>query len=249
MLKSKKQKMLAAMVLASSALGVSGASAWGNSLLNIDLKDFAPLQQVLSFYDSMGRQFAAEFQNYSTITEAAINELIGAQGQFSPTQTKQETEKKFDKDNLLSSSINTGMTALGTNDLAGQQVLSKESQEGTKTVKKEMESLDKLTVNVSDEVYYRSQEAQTSTSSQEVLKKISAQLSGQADIAAAQTRLSVIQNTSAQDLKVNLAALNVAAASQLEREMGKTQAEQIAKMGNQTAHVNAVARNLLMPTQ
>jgi hypothetical protein len=257
MLKSKKQKALAG-VLAIGMLGASGFSAraidlgklFGNlGTMSTELQNSPLLKDALSFYNDFGNTFSTAIQNYTTLPQTAIGQLLGGEGQFAPTDTKNETERKSDPKNLLDLNTKQGTAALATNELAGQQVLSKPAQEGIKKANQEMADLDKLTVDISDDVYFASKDALQMESSQDVLKTISGQLSGQADIAAAQTRLSVIQNSSMQNLKMNTAALNVAAASQLERDMGKNQAEKISQVNNQAAQANVVWRNMLLPTQ
>ncbi len=257
MLKSKKQKALVG-VLAIGMLGGSGFSAhalnFGNLFGNLgsmstELQNSPLVKDALSFYNDFGNTFSTAIQNYTTLPQTAINQILGAEGQFAPTDAKNETERKSDPKNLLDLNTKQGTAALATNELAGQQVLSKPAQDGIKKANQEMDDLDKLTVRISDDVYFASKDALQMESSQDVLKTISGQLSGQADIAAAQTRLSVIQNSSMQNLKMNTAALNVAAASQLERDMGKEQAAKISLLNSQAAHANIVNRNLQMPAQ
>jgi hypothetical protein len=251
MLKSKKQKALAG-VLAIGLVGASTVSAQGagfnlNDLLGISggLKDNQIVKDVMSFYTKIGDTFSTEIQNYTNITQQAIDQIRGVQGQFTPIEAKKEIDQKVDPNNPLSVNTNIGKAALGTNENAGNQVLSKQGQEAIKATNKKMEKMEQLTTELSDDVFFAGVDAQGSSSSQEVLKTMSLQLSGQADIAAAQVRMSVVQNTSMMDLKMNTAALNVAAASELEREMGKNQADKIDRMNSSASHLSSVQRNLL----
>jgi hypothetical protein len=252
---TKKQVAMLAGVVSIGFVGMNTASARGAFdlgsfvLSSTGLNDNQIVKDVMAFYNNLGNVFSAGIQDYTTITQQAIDQVRGVQGQFAPTDTKKEIDQKADPNNPLSLNTKIGTAAWATNDLAAQQVLSKPGQEGIKAANEKMKTIEQLTTNLSDNVFYAGVDAQSFSSSQDVLKTISIQLSGQADIAAAQVRLSVVQNSSMQDLKMNAAALNVAAASQLERDLGKNQAEKIDKWNDYSAHTNAVWRNMLLPTQ
>jgi hypothetical protein len=248
---TKKQILVLAGVVSIGFVGMNTASARGAFNLgeflaaSSGLKDNQVVRDVMAFYNNLGNTFSAGIQDYTTITQQAIDQVRGVQGQFAPTDTKKEIDQKADPNNPLSLNTKIGTAAWATNDLAAQQVLSKPGQEGIKAANEKMKVLEQLTTELSDDVFYAGVDAQGFTSSQDVLKTLSIQMSGQADIAAAQVRLSVVQNSSMQDLKMNAAALNVAAASQLERDLGKNQAEKIDKMNGGASHLSSVQRNLL----
>jgi hypothetical protein len=253
---TKKQVAMLAGVVSIGFVGMSTVSARGAGFNPLDflaantgLKDNQIVKDVMSIYNNLGNVFSLGIQDYTTITQQAIDQVRGVQGQFAPTDTKKEIDQKADPNNPLSLNTKIGTAAWATNDVAAQQVLSKQGQEGIKDANEKMKVLEQLTTDLSDDVFFAGKFAQDYESSQEVLKTISMQLSGQADISAAQVRLSVVQNSSMQDLKMNAAALNVAAASQLERDLGKNQAEKIDKWNDYSSHTNAVWRNMLLPTQ
>jgi hypothetical protein len=141
-------------------------------------------------------------------------------GQFSPLETIGATNKPSPND--LAGLATNGIAEKATASLAANQVLSKPAQEANKKIKDEILKLDQAASKVSDQVFVDARDAQKSSSTQDVLKLMSYQLSGQADIQAAQVRLMGLQNNSNQELLTQLAAANAVNASSESRKQSLT---------------------------
>jgi flagellin-specific chaperone FliS len=129
------------------------------------------------------------------------------------------------------------------NALSAGQVLSKEAQNNAAQVQQQNTELNSNTVALADDVFNLGEEAQSSQSSQEILKKIARQMSGQTDINASLMQMSVLNANSNQELKMQTAAINQGIASNLEQEQGKNQKESIKELRESLSQVRSQWNN------
>jgi hypothetical protein len=235
--KPGKVAIAAGVTVGLFSFGAVGARA---GLLE-DLKNFAVVLNALDQFKNIAEQFSDGIKNFSDITD--VKSITGVLGQFAPEEAKKLIDNKFDPDNLLSTNLKQGTTALGTSNLAVDQVLSRKAQLAAEENKKKVSELDQSTVNLADRAWEEAKEADQKSSSQDVLKIMSYQLSRNADINAAQVRLSVLQNNSSYEVNTQLAAANAANASREEREMGKRQSEALRDANNTLSIIRSNSLN------
>jgi hypothetical protein len=229
----KKALVTSVLVVGVTTFGVAGAQAATlQELLNSLVKVNNAIQSVKSVADS----FSGVITNLSGYTD--VQSIVGLLGQFIPKETAQAVEKPNASD--PSGKATFGITAQATTDLAANQVLSKEGQAATQEVQTEIVDLNTASKDVSDVVFGQAQDVQGLNSTQDVLKVISKQLSGQADINAAQVRLGVLQNNSTQSLLTQLAAANLTNASNEARAISKERSALVAD----NSEMQALARSL-----
>ena len=164
---------------------------------------------------------------------------MGALGQFAPDAAMNAVDKR---PNAADPGGGTtfGTTAQATTSLAANQVLSQQAQQSGQAVQTEIKDLNTAAKDVSDFVYDKSIEVQGSESSQEVLKGIARQLSGQADINAAQVRLGVLQNNSTQTLLTQAAAANLVHSANEARAMAKARLDLLKETTDMKAEIRAI---------
>jgi hypothetical protein len=218
--RSGKVAIAAGVTVGLFSFGAVGARA---GLLE-ELKNLAVIVNSLGQYLEVAKNFSLpSIKKFTDIFD--VSAITGVQGQFAPEEGKKMVDNNFDAKNLLSATLKKGFTSTATSNLAADQVLSKQAQAATEENKKKIADLDKSTVDLADKAWAEAQEADGKSSSQDVLKIMSYQLSRNADINAAQVRLSVLQNNSSVEANTQLAASNATNADRAEREMGERQAK------------------------
>jgi hypothetical protein len=233
----KKAAVTTALVLGFSTLGVTQAKAL--DLKNL-LNNVSTVLNAIQNIKDVANNFSSVITNISGFTD--IQSIVGALGQFSPDNAINSVDKR---PNAADPGGGTtfGTTAQATTSLAANQVLSKPAQESSQEVQKEIGELNTAAKDVSDFVYDKSIDAQNLDSTQNVLKNISRQLSGQADINAAQVRLAVLQNNSTQTLLTQLAAANLSHSSNEARAMAKSRSDLMSENNELKAKVRAMRQN------
>jgi hypothetical protein len=234
----KKAAVTTALVLGFSTLGVTGAKAVSIQDLQNLLGNIGTVINAVQQITTIAEGFSNIITSFSNITDIAS--LTGALGQFSPLETITATNKPTptDKAGLATN----GIAEKVITNVAANQVLSKPAQVATKKIKDEIQKLDQAAAKVSDQVFYDARDVQKLDSTQDVLKLMSYQLSGQADINAAQVRLGVLQNNSTQELLTQLAAANTVHSSTESRKI----AEERVKVDQEKQELNALIRSMKM---
>ena len=233
----KKAVATTVLVLGFSTLGVTATKA--ADLKNL-LSNVSTVVNAIQNVKNVADNFSSVITNISGFTD--VQSIVGALGQFAPEDAAQAVDKK---PNAADPGGKTtfGATAQATTSLAANQVLSKPAQESSKEVQTEIKDLNTAAKDVSDFVYEKSIEAGGLESTQGVLKNISRQLSGQADINAAQVRLAVLQNNSTQTLLTQVAAANLSHSANEARAMAKSRADLMTENNELRARVRAMRQN------
>jgi hypothetical protein len=215
----KKVAASAVLVLGLSTLGVTQAKAI--ELKNL-LDNISTVMTAIGNIKDVANTFSSVITTISGFTD--IDSIVGELKQFMPDEAMNSVDKR---PNAADPGGGTtfGTTAQATTNLAANQVLSKNAQLSNQAVQNEIGELNTAAKDVSDFVYDKSIEVQSLDSTQEVLKGISRQISGQTDINAAQARLGVLQNNSMQTLLTQLAAANLSNSSNEARSMAKARLE------------------------
>ena len=234
----KKTVATTVMVLGFSAFGAVNANAATLQDLQKLLSDVGTVINAVSQITTIAESFSNIITSFSNITD--VKSLTGALGQFSPIETIGATNKPTPND--LAGLTTNGIAEKAIASLAANQVLSKPAQEANKKIKDDILKLDQAAAKVSDQVFFDARDAQKSDSSQNILKMISSQLSGQADIHAAQVRLLALQNNSNQELLTQLAAANAVNASSESREIARARLESDQKMQELNSFINSMKR-------
>jgi hypothetical protein len=232
----KKAVATTVMVLGFSAFGAMSAKAVTLQDLQKLLSDVGTVINAVSQITTIAESFSNIITNFSNITD--VKSLTGVLGQFSPLETIGAVNKPSPND--LAGLATAGIAEKATASLAANQVLSKPAQEGTKKIKDEILKLDQAAAKVSDQVFADAQDAQKLDSTQNVLKQMSFQLSGQADIQAAQVRLMGLQNNTNQELLTQLAAANAVNASSESRKI----AEERMKLDQKRQELNSLIKSM-----
>jgi hypothetical protein len=239
----KKAITTAVIVLGVSAFGVVGAKAATpqgfqelantvRTVVNTANTVINAVNQITTIADS----FSNVINNFSNITD--LNGLRGALGQFAPIETIGAVNKPSPND--LAGLATAGVAEVATTSLAANQVLSKPAQEATKKIKDEIQKIDQGAEEARERVVADGQSAEGASSSQDVLKRISSQLSGQSAIQAAQVRLLAVQNNSNQELLTQLAAANTVNASSESRKI----AEERMKLDQKRQELNSLIKSM-----
>jgi hypothetical protein len=167
--------------------------------------------------------FATKLSNgFNTI--ASVAPQTGTKGDMDPNATAKDLKDKTAKDSPTNADSQVGW-ATGNN--SGQKILGKEGQDLTKERETEVSELDKYSLDTVGETVDLAAEAQGLESSQDVLKRISTQLSKQAVISDVQMRLSAIQTGQAQQLAEQAASSNVAISADLKKKLSEQQSKNI----------------------
>lgn len=232
----KKAVATTVMVLGFSTFGAMSAKAVTFQDLQKLLSDVGTVINAVSQITTIAESFSNIITSFSNITD--VKSLTGALGQFSPLETIGATNKPNPND--LAGLATAGIAEKATASLAANQVLSKPAQEANKKIKDEIQKLDQAAAKVSDQVFADARDAQKSSSTQDVLKLMSYQLSGQADIHAAQVRLLALQNNSNQELLTQLAAANAVNASSESRKI----AEERMKLDQKRQELNSLIKSM-----
>ncbi len=232
----KRTVVTTVMVLGFSAFGATSAKAVTLQDLQKLLSNVGTVINAVSQITTIAESFSNIITSFSNITD--VKSLTGALGQFSPIETIGAANKPSPND--LAGLTTDGIAEKTIATVASNQVLSKPAQETTKKVKDELLNLDRAAAKVSDQVFADARDAQKSSSSQDVLKLISYQLSGQADIQAAQVRLLGLQNNTNQELLTQLAAANAVNASSESRKI----AEERMKLDQKRQELNSLIKSM-----
>jgi hypothetical protein len=232
----KKAVATTVMVLGFSTFGAMSTKAATLQDLQKLLSDVGTVINAVSQITTIAESFSNIITSFSNITD--VKSLTGALGQFSPLETIGATNKPSPND--LAGLATNGIAEKATASLAANQVLSKPAQEANKKIKDEILKLDQAASKVSDQVFVDARDAQKSSSTQDVLKLMSYQLSGQADIQAAQVRLMGLQNNSNQELLTQLAAANAVNASSESRKI----AEERMKLDQKRQELNSLIKSM-----
>jgi hypothetical protein len=235
-----KPRKIAITLTAMLGVFLSSTVAARAGLLD-QLKNISVVKDAIGSFNQVTNVFAKNIKDFTNIAD--VDGIRGVLGQFTPDKAKKEIDNKVDPNNQIATILKQGATALFTSQLAADQVLSEPGQAAGKATLDKVADLDTSSASMADEVYSQSEQSQNFSSSQDVLKNISKQLSGQADINAAQVRLSALQNNNSQELKTQLAAMNLSNASREEREMGERQSKVIEDLQGLAAHNKAIMRH------
>lgn len=232
----KRAVVTMALVLSLSTLGVAGAKAVSVKDLQNLLSNVKTVINAVSEATNIAESFSNIITSFSDVTDVAS--LTGALGQFSPIETIGATNKPSPGD--LAGLSTNGIAEKATTSLAANQVLSKPAQEATKKIKDDVQKLDQASAKVSDQVFNDAQEVQGLDSTQDVLKRISFQMSGQADINAAQVRIAALQNNSTQELATQMAAANMVHSSTESRKI----AEERVRIDRERQELNSMLKSM-----
>jgi hypothetical protein len=231
---SKKAAATTVLVLGFTALGATQAKA-------IDLKNLlnniSTVTNAIQNFKNVADNFSSVITNISGFTD--VQSIVGVLGQFAPDKAMNAVDKKLNAADP-GGGTTFGTTAQATTNLAANQVLSEPAQESTQKVQTEITELNTASKDVSDFVYDKSNDVQGLSSTQDVLKGISRQLSGQADISAAQVRLAVFQNNSTQTLLTQVAAANLTNSATEARAMAKARLDLLRETTDMNAEIRAM---------
>jgi hypothetical protein len=231
---AKKAAATTVLVLGLTTLGAVQAKAL--DLKNL-LDNVSTVLSAIQNIKSVADNFSSVITNLSGFTD--VQSIVGALGQFAPDTAMNAVDKR---PNAADSGGGTtfGTTAQATTNVAANQVLSQQAQQSNLAVQNEINDLNTASKDVSDFVYDKSIEVQGSDSTQEVLKGISRQISGQTDINAAQARLAVLQNNSTQTLLTQLAAANLSHSANEARAMAKARLDLLKETTEMKAEIRAM---------
>jgi hypothetical protein len=226
---------------------IGGAVAIGTSILGTLSAKAGLLEELKQFNSNVLKQFsiaseklATNINNYTNIAIGDVKGLMGEWGQYDPDKLAKKVAASKSAQDYSNDVLESGRAV---NALSAGQVLSQEAQANAAKIQKENTELNKNTVALADDVFKLSEEAQSSQSSQEILKKVARQLSRQTDVSASLMQMSVLNANSNQELKMQTAAINQGIASNLEQEQGKNQKESIKEMSESLALIRTKLNN------
>jgi hypothetical protein len=226
---------------------IGGVVAIGTSILGTLSANASLLDELKQFNSNILKQFsiasealATNINNYTNIAIGDVKDLVGQWGQYDPTLLVKKIADSKSPQDYSNDVLEAGRAA---NALSAGQVLSKAAQDNAAQIQKKNTELNSNTVALADDVFNLGEEAQSSQSSQEILKKIARQMSGQTDINASLMQMSVLNANSNQELKMQTAAINQGIASNLEQEQGKNQKESIKELRESLSQVRSQWNN------
>jgi hypothetical protein len=193
----------------------------------------------------ISQEFSTSLQNVTGITETAIAEITGQMGQLDPSTSKQKIEEEAGTDSPIGVAIRQGSAAAATSANAGDKVLRKESQKADK------EKIDTLVKTADESIDFANstvsigEDAQTLSSSQDVLKALARQNSNRAKIEAAQVQIALATATDAQQLKEQLAASNQSISEGLKQQQGERQKRLIIENEQSQSSIRSQYNNMV----
>jgi hypothetical protein len=206
---------------------ISDVRRGANSLIE-EFKNNPIVGKIVGDLNSISTLFMPEIQRLTNLSNADADKIRGVLGQLTPTEAKKAVENQQQPGTATNTAADSKVSRT-TSELAADQVISKEAQETNKKTLEEVSGLvDDAEYEASDS-WANAEEAQSLSSSQDVLKSLSRQAGNQAALTAAQVRIAAFQNNNLQEIKTQLAASNQANASFEKRQEGKAQEEQIGK--------------------
>jgi hypothetical protein len=203
------------------------------SSLLTQLKSNSVISGIAGELNRISGMFLPAVKNFTGLTDADIGTIRGVLGQIAPSDAKKEIDNKTDPNNPLATVAKQGHTSVAVSGSVADQVLSKEAQEANKKSTDEVTTLVENSETVAVEATDNAATAQDLSSSQDVLKILSKQSSGQSSLLAAQIRIAAFQNSNLQEIKTQLAASNLANSSSAERVVGEQQ-EKLVKENQKT---------------
>lgn len=198
-----------------------------NSLIE-DFKNNPTVGKIVGELNNISILFMPEIQRITNLSNADADKIKGVLGQLTPTEAKKAVKDQEEAGTATNTAADSKVTRAVT-EVAVQRGLSKEAQETNKKVLEEVSGLVEDSEYEASESLSMADEAQSFSSSQDVLKALSRQTSNQTALTAAQVRIAAYQNTNLQEIKTQLAVSNQANSSSEKRQEGKAQEEQIAK--------------------
>jgi hypothetical protein len=193
----------------------------------------------------ISQEFSTSLQNVTGITETAIAEITGQMGQLDPSTAKKKIEEEAGTDSPIGVAIRQGSAAAATSANAGDKVLRKESQKADK------EKIDNLVTTADESIDFANstvsigEDAQTLSSSQDVLKALARQNSNRAKIEAAQVQIALATATDAQQVKEQLAASNQSIAEGLKQQQGERQKRLIIENEQSQSSIKSQYNNMV----
>jgi hypothetical protein len=182
---------------------------------------------VKTKFDEISGAFTNGVKDISVISDPST--ILGDKKIFDPNE-REKTDTDPDPNNTLANRSQQATLAQATADLAAKRGLSKEAQKAAQETQLKIEELNAETAEVADEVFNDADVIIPSLdSTQDVLKQMSYQLSGIADISAAQVRLATLQSNNFQEMTTQMAALNLANSATLAQMRSKQQSESLKK--------------------
>jgi hypothetical protein len=240
--KTRMGKALMAGVLAISISLLSNSSARAGLL--DDLKQLSSnIQNVFKQFNTLSEQLATNITNYTNIATSEVQSLLGEFGQFDPEKLTQKAISSQNSKNYYNDVLATGRAVTSS---LSNRVLSQEAQKSAADLQKQNAALNDKTIAKADEVFFQGEDAQVLDSSQQILKKLSRQLSGQADISTSLVQMSVLNATDNQELKMQAAATNQGLAKSLEQQQGENQRKFLRGMSDSSYFTKKTSQNLLL---
>jgi hypothetical protein len=225
---ARRRKMAIGLAAVLSVFGGVGtalaATTDTRDLLNILSSAVA---DVKTKFDEISGAFTNGVKDISVISDPST--ILGDKKIFDPNE-REKTDTDPDPNNTLANRSQQATLAQATADLAAKRGLSKEAQKAAQETQLKIEELNAETAEVADEVFNDADVIIPSLdSTQDVLKQMSYQLSGIADISAAQVRLATLQSNNFQEMTTQMAALNLANSATLAQMRSKQQSESLKK--------------------
>jgi hypothetical protein len=225
---ARRRKMAIGVAAVLSVFGCVGtalaATTDTRDLLNILSSAVA---DVKTKFDEISGAFTNGVKDISVISDPST--ILGDKKIFDPNE-REKTDTDPDPNNTLANRSQQATLAQATADLAAKRGLSKEAQKAAQETQLKIEELNSETAQVADEVFNDADVIIPSLdSTQDVLKQMSYQLSGIADISAAQVRLATLQSNNFQEMTTQMAALNLANSATLAQMRSKQQSESLKK--------------------
>ncbi len=196
-----------------------------NSLIE-EFKRNTAISSIITELNKVSTLFLPEIQRITNLSNADVDKIRGVLGQLTPTEAKNAVENQK-APGTATNTATESTVASTTSTLSAEQVLSKEAQAANKKTLEEVSELVEDSEYEASDSWTNAEEAQSLSSSQDVLKILSRQAGNQAALTAAQVRIAAFQNSNLQEIKTQLAVSNQANASFEKRQEGKAQEEQI----------------------
>jgi hypothetical protein len=225
---SRLGKLFAGGLVAIS-VSMAGTPAARAGLLD-NLKQLSSnIQNAVNQFNAFSESVATNITNYAIVAANDVYGLLGKFGQFDPEKLEQKLKENVNSENQH---VKILEGARATTEALSNRILSQTGQEQAAETQKQLDNLGQTSYQISDQVYSAAQRNQSEGSSQNILKGISQQLSGLADINAAALQVAISNSKDNQESKMQDAATNLALSKIMEETISSNQQKFIREASN-----------------
>ncbi len=206
------------------------------------IKSNPAISKILGEINQIATIFLPQIQQFTNISNADINKIKGVLNILAPSETQQAIDTKEKASATPSVIPSQSQAARASASTAAEMTLSKEAQEADRKNLEEISNLVQESTEAASTSAGKADEAESASSSQDVLKILANQNSSQAAINAAQLRLLALQNNNLQAIKTQLAVANQANANTEGRIQGETQERILRAQERMIANMQEMSR-------